>query len=223
LARRAGTQATLVESNIASARHSVEEGIFRAVRNFHIDCNTVSVTQSKASITDAFSTIVVTICRAGWNNLAGSLQVLGTLNADTGLEGRIVSFVFVAVGDEVGFDTVSIDVSDKSDETLADNSVECLINSTRLTWSKNPEESFLAVAFTISKISIQSAVLIAAAFSIDDWESTAANAASAGVVIVTVQGALVDADAFSIDYLFSVVADTLAVDIGLILPADWFA
>jgi hypothetical protein len=37
---------------------------------------------------------------------------------------------------------------------------------------------------------------------------------------VTVQGALVDADAFSIDYLFSVVADTLAVDIGLILPAD---
>ena len=37
---------------------------------------------------------------------------------------------------------------------------------------------------------------------------------------MTVQGAPVDADAFSIDDLFSVVANTLAVDVGLILPAD---
>lgn len=64
--------------------------------------------------------------------MASSSQVLSTFNADTGLEGGIVSFVLVAVGDKVGFDTVSIGVSDVSDEALADNSVVGLIGSAGL-------------------------------------------------------------------------------------------
>lgn len=37
---------------------------------------------------------------------------------------------------------------------------------------------------------------------------------------MTVQGALIDADALSIDDLLPVVADALAIDIGLILVTD---
>ena len=59
--------------------------------------------------------------------MASSSEVLSAFNADTGLEGRVVSFILVAVGDKVGSDTVSIGVSDVSDEALADNAVECLI------------------------------------------------------------------------------------------------
>ena len=64
--------------------------------------------------------------------MASSFEVLSAFNADTGLEGRVVSFILVAVGDKVGSDTVSIGVSDVSDEALADNAVECLIGSAGL-------------------------------------------------------------------------------------------
>lgn len=64
--------------------------------------------------------------------MTSSFQVLSTFNADTGLEGGVVSFVLVAVGDEVRFYTVSIGVSDVSNQALADNSIEGLIGSAGL-------------------------------------------------------------------------------------------
>lgn len=54
------------------------------------------------------------------------------MGTDTSLEGGIVSFVIVAVGGEVGQYTVSIDISNVSDEALTDDSVKGLVSSARL-------------------------------------------------------------------------------------------
>lgn len=79
--------------------------------------------------------IEVGILRAVGDGLAGSSEVLGAIDADAGLEFGIISFVVVAVGDEVRLDTVSIDVSDVADKALADNTVVGLVGSAGLAGS----------------------------------------------------------------------------------------
>ena len=70
--------------------------------------------------------------RAYWDLLAFSFQVDSIILADTGLEGSIVSLILVAVGNKVGFNAYSIDISNESNEALADYTVVCLVGSTGL-------------------------------------------------------------------------------------------
>jgi hypothetical protein len=105
--------------------------------------------------------------RAGGDGLARSSEEDGSINADTGLQLCFISFVVVAVGCEVGLDAISIDISVVTDIALADDAIVCLIGSAGLAGSKDPEISIIAVALTEFEVSVDAAVLIVAATSID--------------------------------------------------------
>lgn len=148
---------------------------------------------------------------------------MGAINADTGLDGGIISFVVVAVGHEVGLHTVSVDVSDVPDEALADYTVVCLVGSAGLAGSKDPEVALIAVALSVLEISVDSAVLVVAALAVDDSEASVADAALGVDIVVAVEWAWVAVDAFSVDKFGSVVALALSVAVGLIGRADGLA
>lgn len=167
--------------------------------------------------------IEVGILRAGGDGLARSSEVLGAIDADTGLESGIISFVVVAVGDEVGLDTVSIDVSDVADKALADNTVVGLVGSAGLAGSEDPEVSLIAVALSVLEISVDSAVLVVTALAVDHSEASVAGAASTVDIVVAVDWAVVVVDALSVDQLGSVVALALSVAVGLVGGADGLA
>lgn len=135
----------------------------------------------------------------------------------------IVSFIVVAVGDEVGLDAVSVDISDVADKALADDTVVGLVSSTRLARSKDPEISFIAVALSVLEISIDSAVLIVTALSINDGKTSIAGAASTVDIKITVDWARVAIDALSVDQLGSVVAMALSIAVGLVTWANRLA
>ena len=106
--------------------------------------------------------------RTDWDLLAFSFQVFCIIFADAGLEGSIVSFVLVAVGNKVRFNAYSIHVSNESNEALADYTVEGFIGTAGPAGSEDPEVTLLAIALSISKIAVLSTVLVAGAFSIND-------------------------------------------------------
>jgi hypothetical protein len=103
-------------------------------------------------------TIEVGISWAAGDSLTYSSEESSSLNANTSLELAVVSFIIITVGVEVRFNTYSIDVTDMSNKAFTYNSVEGFIGTTRSAGSKNPEVSFLAIALTISKISILSTI-----------------------------------------------------------------
>jgi hypothetical protein len=97
-----------------------------------------------------------------------SSEESSSLNTNASLNFTVVSLVIITVGVEVRFDANSIDVTDISNKAFTDNTVEGFIGTTRSASSKNPEVSFLAVALTISKITVFSTIEIVGANSIDD-------------------------------------------------------
>jgi len=148
---------------------------------------------------------------------------LGTIDADTGLKRGIISFVVVAVGDEVRLDAVSVDVSDVANEALTDNTVVGLVGSAGLARSEDPEVTLIAVALSVLEISVDSAVLVVTALAVDDSEASVAGAASTVDIVVAVDWAGVAVDALSVDQLGSVVALALSVAVGLVGWADGLA
>lgn len=148
---------------------------------------------------------------------------MGSIDADAGLELGIVPLVVVAVGDEVGLDAVAVDVSDVADKALADDTVVGLVGSAGLAGAEDPEVAIIAVALSVLEISVNSAVLIIAALSVDDGEASVAGAESAVDVEVAVDWAGVVVDALSVDQLGAVVALALSVAVGLVGGADGLA
>jgi hypothetical protein len=100
--------------------------------------------------------------------LTGSSEEDSAIDADAGLESGIISFVVVAIGGEVRFHAISIDVSGVSNIALANDAVVGLVCSAGLARSKDPEVSFIAVALSVFQVSVDAAILVAAALSVDD-------------------------------------------------------
>jgi hypothetical protein len=131
----------------------------------------------------------------------------------------------VAVGLEVGDDTVSVVVGGVAEVALTGNSVVSLVSSTGLAFSVDKEEPGVAVALTVFLISILSAVLVGRASTVDDRETGVAEAATTSVGGVGcfglgVEWAVVDGGAFAVDKLCAVVALAASVDVGLSGGAD---
>lgn len=206
----------LEDTDVASAADSVEEGVAGAVRNGDGDGHTSRVVRVElvASVADAADGVVVGVGGALRNLLASSSDVLGTLNADAGLESIVVPFVVVAVGSEVALDAVSVDVSAVAEPALAGNTVVGLVGAAPSAGSENPEVVVVAVALSVLEVSVDPAVLVAGAASVDDSVPGVANAAVGTFVPVTVERTNLGRSALSVDDGLAVLADALSVDVG---------
>lgn len=206
----------LEDTDVASAADSVEEGVAGAVRNADGDGHASRVVRVElvASVADAADGVVVGVGGALRNLLASSSDVLGTLNADAGLESIVVPFVVVAVGSEVALDAVSVNVSAVAEPALAGNTVVGLVGAAPSAGSENPEVVVVAVALSVLEVSVDPAVLVAGAASVDDSVPGVANAAVGTFVPVTVERTNLGRSALSVDDGLAVLADALSVDVG---------
>ena len=206
----------LEDTDVAGAADSVEEGVAGAVRNGDGDGHASRVVRVElvASVADAADGVVVGVGGALRNLLASSSDVLGTLNADAGLESIVVPFVVVAVGSEVALDAVSVDVSAVAEPALAGNTVVGLVGAAPSAGSENPEVVVVAVALSVLEVSVDPAVLVAGAASVDDSVPGVANAAVGTFVPVTVERTNLGRSALSVDDGLAVLADALSVDVG---------
>jgi len=112
--------------------------------------------------------VKVSVGWAGWDDLAFSSEEGSSLNTDAGFGLAVVSLIIIAVGNKVRFTAHSINIAGVSDKALAHDTIEGLVSTAWSAGSEDPEVSFLAIALTISKIAILSAVLIVRALSIDN-------------------------------------------------------
>lgn len=138
------------------------------------------------------------------------------MNTDASLKSSIKSLIFVTVGCKVRLDAVSIAVTVVSDEAFTNNTVESLIGSARLARSKNPEETFIAIALTVFEVAVQTTVLVAAALPIEDRETCIADTATAFNIEVAVEGADIGDNTFALVKSGSIVALAHTINIGLI-------
>ena len=136
------------------------------------------------------------------------------MNADAGLESIVVPFVVVAVGSEVALDAVSVNVSAVAEPALAGNTVVGLVGAAPSAGSENPEVVVVAVALSVLEVSVDPAVLVAGAASVDDSVPGVANAAVGTFVPVTVERTNLGRSALSVDDGLAVLADALSVDVG---------
>jgi hypothetical protein len=121
----------------------------------------------EASVADTSNGVVVGVGRAGGDGDTLSSDVLGTGDANTGLEVGIINFVLIAVRLEVRNNTVSVNVRRVTEVAFTSNTVVALVGSTGLALSIDKEESWVAITLTVFLISILSTVLIGGAGSID--------------------------------------------------------
>jgi hypothetical protein len=222
-ARPASIDGRLVESVIAGTGDTIEEGVLGAVRDNLVNGGTLAILQEEAWVADTLDTIEVGILRAVGDVLAGTSQEDCTLDADTGLEGGVESLVVVAVGCEVGLDALAIDISIVSDQALTDDAVVGLVGSAGLARSQDPEEPFLAVALSVSEVPVLSTVLVVTAHSVNHRKASITDAALGLDIEMTVEGAEIGGDALALVGSGSVLAFTLAVDVGLVGWADGVA
>jgi len=160
---------------------------------------------------------------AGRHLDALSSQVLGAGDADAGLEGSIVAFVGVALGDGGAEDAESVDVPDVADVALTGNPVEGLVGTALSAGSEDPEVPIIAVALSVLEVAVDSTILVVGALAADDLIAIIADAAAGFMVRVSVEGAEERGDALSVPEGESVVALALSVDVGLVCGADGVA
>jgi hypothetical protein len=116
---------------------------------------------------DTGDTVVIGVDRAVRDLLTLSVQVLSPRNADAGLKGGIVSLIFIAGGNEVGFDAGASVVSSIADQALACVSIVAFVGSASLADASHPVKALIAVALSIAEVTVKAAILIIAAFSVD--------------------------------------------------------
>jgi len=146
---------------------------------------------------------------------------LRSSDTDAGLDGGIISFIFVAFGDDVALDTIAVIISVVAEIALTGNSVEGFVGSTSSAGAQDPEIAIIAVTLTVLKITIDSTVLIAAAFSIDDSVTSITDTALSSLVPVGVEGTLFRVDAFAVIDGHAVGTHASSVDVGSINGANW--
>lgn len=219
----AGVGTDLEESIVASAADSVEVGVGGAGGERNIGIDALSVFKFEARVADAGLTVVVGVGWASGDPDTLSSQELGSINADAGLEGSVVAFVLVAVGSGSAEGADSVDVPDVSEVAFAGDTVECLIGSALSASTKDPEVSFVAVAFSVSEVAVDTTVLVAAAAAVDDGESRVADTAARFSIGAGVGRAEDGADAFTVVEGEAVVALASSVDVGLVGGADGVA
>ena len=165
-------------------------------------------------MTDTADGVIVRIGRTVRNFLTFSSDKLSSINTDTSLDGGIISFIFVALRNNVALDAVSIVVSVIAKVAFTSDSIEGFISSTSSASVQDPEVSIIAVALTVLKVTVDSTVLVAAAFSIDDSVSSIADAALSSLVPVSVKRTFLRIFAFSVVDGHTVGADTFSIDIS---------
>ena len=106
---------------------------------------------------------------------------------------------------------------------LAGHSVEGFVDSASSAGVEDPEVSIIAVALSVLEVAIDSAVLVAAASSVDDSVASIANATLSSLVPVGVEGAFLGVDAFALINWHAVGAHALSVDVGGSDGADGLA
>ena len=219
----AGIGWRLVEPSVAGAWNTIEEGIGWTARQNCVDGYTLSILELEARFADASDTVVVGVGRASGKSDALSSDVLGSWDADAGLEGRVVPLILIADRLEVGDSAVSVHISSVADIAFAWDSIETLVGSTRSASTVDPEKARVTVALTILKVTIHTAILIAGALSTDNWESSIADAAVCWSVKMTIERADVGGYTSVVVKSNSIVALAFAVDVGLVTGANGVA
>ena len=113
-----------------------------------------------SSVTNTAQTVEVRVSRTVRNLNTSSSVVFSTSNTNTSLQYCIISLIFVALRSHIDFDTVSINISMESQETLTSHTVECLISSTPPASIQNPVVAIVTVALSVFEVSIDSTVLV---------------------------------------------------------------
>ena len=202
------------ETCVAGTRDSVEEGVSGALRNGDRGRDAFSIFHGITRVANTANGVIISVRRAIRDLFASSPDELGAINTDAGLEYGIIAFIFIAVRLEVALDTISIDITMISNIAFTGHTVISLIGSAAAASIKDPEVSFIAVALTILLITINTAILITATFSVIDTITGIADTAVSSFVPVTVKRTVVDNFANSIDKLTSIVADTDSIEVG---------
>ena len=101
-----------------------------------------------------------------------------------------------------------------SEITFTSDTVETFIWSTSSASIQDPEVSIIAVALTVLKISVDSTILITAAFSIDDSVSGVTDTAFGSLVPMRVKRTVFRIFTFSFINRHTVGAHALSIDIG---------
>jgi hypothetical protein len=114
----------------------------------------------------------------------------------------------------VADNTVAVDISLVSEHALAADSIVALVVPASSAGIKDPVVSVVAVALSVHEVSIESAVLVAAASSVDDSISCITDAAFGSFIVVGVEGAFNDRLAFTINDGVAVGAHALTIDVG---------
>lgn len=135
-------------------------------------------------------------------------------HANASFEGGIISFIFVAFGDDVALDAVAISISVVAEVALAGHSVEGFVDSTSSAGVEDPEVSIIAVALTVLDVAIDSTVLVAAAFAVDNSVASIADTALSSLVPVGIEGAFLGVDAFALINGHAVGAHAFSIDVG---------
>ena len=144
-------------------------------------------------------------------------------HANASFEGGIISFIFIALGDNVALDAVSTSISVVAKVALAGDSVEGFVDSASSAGVEDPEVSIIAVALTVLEVAIDSTVLVAAAFSVDDSVASIADTALSSLVPMGIEGTFLGVDTFALINGHAVGAHAFSVDVGSSNRADGLA
>ena len=106
-----------------------------------------------------------------------TFKELSASNTDAGLESTVVSFVGIAVRDEVGYNTFTVDVTNEAKDALTTNTIEGAVGRAGLAAASDPEVSRLALALTVAEDSIDATVLVGGALATNHSVSGSADAA----------------------------------------------
>jgi hypothetical protein len=89
-----------------------------------------------------------------------------------------------------------------------------------LAGAEDPEEAIIAVALSVFEVSMEAAVLVVTALTVDHGETGITNAALSLDIEVAVEGAEIRGYALALVEISTVVAATLTVDVSLVRGAD---
>ena len=168
----------------------------------------------EARIAHAFNRVVVGVGRAHGDFFTFSSEVLGAFNTDTSLDGGIISFIFITFGDDVALDAVAIIVTVVSEVALTSNTVVGFVSSASSAGIEDPVIAFITVTLTVSQVSVDSAILVVGAASVDDSVTSITDTTVGILVKVRVERTSLGSLTFTVVDGHSVGTDALSVDVS---------